>query len=189
VNDAPTWPPELDELSDDEMQALRDAIIGVALRRTKSKRRAEELWSDVLAKLCTTRRWDPQKAPLLPYAFGILKSELSHQEEARAREVSLRESYQREVNGASTSSAEDDAIARFDREERQAAAKTVLLDLRARVADHPIALEVLRYKDEGVDKPAAIAVALGVPVKKVYDAIDLLKYHLKKLRKQNDENV
>ena len=60
-------PPELKAVPDSELLEVFEAARAVALRKTKSRVEADVLVSDVFIKLTTTRRWDPQKAPLLPY--------------------------------------------------------------------------------------------------------------------------
>jgi DNA-directed RNA polymerase specialized sigma24 family protein len=180
-------PPELAQLSKDEVRDLLVTMTGVALRLTKARPVADALVSDVWNKLCTTRRWQPDRGPLLRHALGALKSELHHQRASKKDEKDRRagDGFHREVRGERERSAEQMQLEEAEADGKQKAAATQLERLAESVKDHPPAPDVLACKARGIDKPADIARALGVPVQKVYQSLDLLKRHLRRL--QQDE--
>jgi hypothetical protein len=92
-------PPELKSVPDAELRKVLKAARASALRKTKSLPEAKVLVSDVFIKLTTTRRWDPQKAPLLPYFLLVLDSEFKNRVSSAAPE---REEIMRVVLGVAT---------------------------------------------------------------------------------------
>ncbi len=188
-------PPEIAALPTDEFnRAWRDATI-MARSITKSRARADDVMSTVLQLLLTTRRWDPARGPLFRHLTGALKSVLSNEHTSKApeREALVHEAYHREVRPLYDGSAEDMMLERAEEEaesaraeQRRAAAASALARLEARVRGHEVARGVLRCKSEGIEKAADIAVALGVPVAQVYRAMEMLKYHLTKIRAEGE---
>jgi hypothetical protein len=178
-------PPELAELPPGELEAVLETAILVATRRLKSAPRARQLVSDVFTKLTRTRRWDSSRGPLLRHVLGALKSELSHQNTSKEpeREEIAHETFHREVRPDRVESAEELHLERGDAEVRRDRAARELEQLEARVANLPVASAILRLqREQGIHKPAEMAEALKVPVRDVYRALEMLRYHLKKLR-------
>jgi DNA-directed RNA polymerase specialized sigma24 family protein len=177
------FPPELKAVPPDEMRRVYEAAKLVALRLTKSKARADELVSDVFVKLTTTRRWNPARKPLLEHVIGALRSELNHQYASKApeRERTANEAYHRDVVPLRVESTEERMLAR-------AKAATELSLLEARISNHDLVPKVLQCKADGIDRPADIARALGVPAARVHRAIELLKHHLANIRAASDDD-
>jgi len=181
-------PPELKAVAPDQMRAVLEAAALVALRLTKSKRLADELLSDVFDKLTTTRRWDRSRGPLLDHVLGALRSVLNNQRTSKApeREGVAHGDYHREVRPTVVESPEETVLEHEEAQLGRSRAARELGLLAARIDHHELAPKVLRCKSDGIAPPAEIARTLGVPVRQVYQAIDLLKYHLEKIRA--DEN-
>jgi DNA-directed RNA polymerase specialized sigma24 family protein len=189
-----TLPPEIASLSRDEFRAVYDRATAVVFGFTKSKPRTEELLQAASVLLLTTRRWDPDKGPLLQHVLGIVRSVLSHsysreKTERGERAAQTREGFQREVAGTEAPSPEDATIDGTDGADRQAAAERELDELAASVADHPDAPRVLRLRraSERKRKASEIARELGLPVERVYRANDVLLRHLRRIRAQPPE--
>ncbi len=182
-------PPELARLSAEELKDLLVTMTGVALRLTKARTRADALVSDVWNKLCTTRRWQPEKGPLLRHALGALKSELHHERASKKDEKEKRaaDGFHREVRGEREPSPEALQLEEAEADRKQSAAADKLERLAQSVKDHPPAPDVLACKARGIDKPADIARELGVPVQKVYQSLDLLKRHLRRIHESEHE--
>jgi DNA-directed RNA polymerase specialized sigma24 family protein len=183
-------PPELAAVP----RALLDSALHkarvFALRKTASRALADDLVQDVFMKIATTRRWDETKGPLDRHFLLCMKSELSHRFTSKApeREAEAVAGFLREEVPDLAPSAEAAILdkAREDREEeaRRANAVAELEMLRVRIADHELMPKVLACREQGIDGASRIAAELGVPVQKVYRAIDLIKYHLKKIREE-----
>jgi DNA-directed RNA polymerase specialized sigma24 family protein len=170
--------------SKEDLRAAYVAAMAFALALTRSKARAQDVVQDAFERLLTTRPWDPSKGPLDAHMMGIVRSLLNiARRSASARnEARAHEEYHAEVVGRQTESAEHETLEHAGAEERRTAAATVLEQLTARVAAHPVAPGVLRCRAEGLQKAGDIATALGVPVDQVYRANELLKEQLQKIR-------
>jgi hypothetical protein len=181
-------PAELAQLSRDELRDLLVTMTNVALKLTRARPRADALVSDVWNKLCTTRRWKPETGPLLRHALGALKSELHHQRASKKddNDQTAADGFHREVRGERTESPETQQLEEAEADAKQRAAAATLERLTQSVKDHPPAPDVLACKARGIDKPADIARELGLPVAKVYQSLDLLKRHLRRLRRDDD---
>jgi DNA-directed RNA polymerase specialized sigma24 family protein len=180
-------PAELAAVSRSELEAVLRAGWAFVVKKTRSKELAEGLVPEMYLKLATTRRWDPKKMPLAQHFILSLKSELSNRltSHASQREELAHDGFHREVRPGHVPSAEDLAVAPDSdarRARAQQDAKTVLELLRSRVRDHELMPGVLACKESGIDEPRRIAEKLGVPVQKVYRALDLLRYHLRQIR-------
>jgi hypothetical protein len=70
----------------------------------------------------------------------------------------------------------------------RAKAVTELTLLKARISRHDLMPKVLQCKADGIDRPADIARALGVPAERVHRAIELLKDHLANIRAASDDD-
>lgn len=178
-----TLPPELAAVPKAELESVLRAGFLFVVKRTKSKEFAENLVSTAYFKMATTRRWDPNKTKLIAHFLGVIRSLASHHYTSKApeRDEEAHEGFHREMSAAHSSSAEDAIVESDDAQERQAAAATLLEQLEARIANHPLAPKVLACKAKEMT-PAEIARDLGVPVGDVYGAIKLIKHHLQKLR-------
>jgi len=182
-------PPELAVIPRNEFRAVWERVTLVALRITKSKLRADQLMSDVYAKLVTTRRWDPSKKPLEKHLFGTVRSLLNieYRSKQGEREALGNEGYHREVRPGHDVSVEDAVIEASDADARQTQAALEVEELRRRAASHPVMSGVLRCKSGGINKAADIARELNASPKEVYRAIELLKDHLTRMRAGKDE--
>src|ERR1700722_4814665 len=172
------FPPELKSLPPSELRRVHVAATLYARKKTKSKIKGDELVSDVFIKLTTTRRWKPEKGPLLPYVLRAIKSMLSHERGGLApeRDQTAHEGFYREEQRAHTLSPEDKLLEHRDEHDRQSEAMSELDALGARIADHPLMPRVLACKAQGM-MPGEIARALNVPASDVYAAIKLIKHH------------
>jgi DNA-directed RNA polymerase specialized sigma24 family protein len=180
-------PPELKSVPDSELRRVLKAARAVALRKTKSLPEAKVLVSDVFIKLTTTRRWDPQKAPLLPYFLLVLESEFMNRVTSAApeHENTAREGFYREVRPDHSPSPEDAILEHAERQERRDHSRVELEALRARIEKHPLMPRVLECRGQGMT-PAEIARFLKVSEREVYGAIKLLKHHLTRIREAGD---
>jgi len=181
-------PPELQAVPEKEMNAVLEQAMVYALRKTKNKSRADALVSEAYVRLTTTRRWVPSKGPLAPHVLRIVKSLFLHEITSKApeREALVHAGYHREMRPVQTVSAEEMMLERAeelaDEERRAGVAAEEIAQLRVRIAKHPTVPEVLRLKEEGIEEPREIARILGLEPKQVYRAIEMLKYHLDKIR-------
>jgi DNA-directed RNA polymerase specialized sigma24 family protein len=180
-------PPELKAVPDSELLEVFEAARAVALRKTKSRVEADVLVSDVFIKLTTTRRWDPQKAPLLPYFLLVVESEFLNRVTSAApeREDLAHEGFHREVRPDHSPSPEDSILEHAAQQGRRDESRAELDALKARIAKHPLMPRVLECRDEGMT-PAETARFLKVSDREVYSAIKLLKRHLARIRENAD---
>jgi DNA-directed RNA polymerase specialized sigma24 family protein len=177
-------PAELAAVSKEELSDVLAALTQVANRVFKKDApRAGALVSDVWMKLCTTRRWNPEKGPLKAWALGALKSELNHlfASKGAKKDTTAADGFHREVRPERVDSTEEMHLDRAEATRREARAVDKLARLKESIAPHPPAPDVLACKERGVDKPADIASELGLPVKQVYVSLDLIKRHLARL--------
>jgi hypothetical protein len=178
-------PPELAALPPGELAEAFEAALLFAARRLKSLPRARVLVSDVYTKLTRTRRWDPARGPLLRHVLGAVRSELSNQNTSKApeRESEAAEGFHREVRPDRVESPEELQLDHGEAARRRERAARELEQLAERVANLPVASAILRLQaDEGMHKPAELAAALNVPQREIYRALEMLRYHLKKIR-------
>jgi DNA-directed RNA polymerase specialized sigma24 family protein len=186
----PAIPSEIRAMPADELHAAWRAATLVALRATRSPQAAGEAVSDAFQVVCRTNAWDPARGAFLPYFLGVLKRMLLASHRGHKREGLAKQAYRREVLPASVSSHETDLLARAEEAaepartaRRHALAARRLAELERRIAQHPLAPAVLRCKAEGLERrPADVAATLGVPVAQVYRAVEVLKYHLNRIR-------
>lgn len=172
---------------DSELCQVLEVAQAAAFRKTKSRAEANVLVSDVFIKLTTTRRWNPQKSPLLPYFLLVLESEFLNRVTSAApeRENTAHEGFHREVLPDHSPSAEDRILEHAEREARRDESRAELDALKARIAKHPLMPRVLECRDEGMT-PAETARFLKVSDREVYGAIKLLKHHLTRIRENGD---
>jgi DNA-directed RNA polymerase specialized sigma24 family protein len=179
-------PPELKSLPRAELAlALKKARILVR-RKSGSDQIADDLVPSTFLKMTTTRRWDPAKGSFVRHFLGAVQSELGNlwKKEARARERPVGDDSDLsdvEEGLLSAPSGECEIVSRAD---RLAKAERELRTLRERIAENPLLVRVLAKREEGVERAADIATALGEPVKDIYRANELLKYHLRKIREE-----
>ena len=188
-------PPELATLPPGELHAIFEEVLLLATRWLKSPARARELLSDVYRKLTTTRRGDPQKGTLRLYVVHMMRSLLRDQIQVKpgAREVAAREGYHREMRPERVDASDEMHLDRADADRRKAKAARELAKLEVRIEKLPLARRVLEaQRDAGEDDdfstPGKLAEHLGVPVKDVYRALEMLRYHIAKIREEDDES-
>lgn len=194
----PPWegeglPPELRALPRAELVSAMRLVRLHVIKKTKSKLLADDFVPNVFVKITRTRRWNPAKGPFSRHYMLCMKSELSNYWKSKApeKEAEAHEGFAREELPTKTPSVEDDIIR--DETEREVtavreakAAREVEL-LRERVARHELMPRVIAALEHGTEERAAIADELGVPVQKVYRALDLMRHHLKKIRETEGE--
>ena len=168
-------------------QDLRDAYkaaLALAMKLTRSKARADDVVQDAMERLLTTRPWDPSKGPLDEHVVGIVRSllNIAHRSAAPRREARAHEGFHAEVVGRQTESPGHGTLEHAESDARQKDAGTILEKLTSQVAGHPVALGVLRCREDGIERARDMAAALRVPVEEIYRANELLKYHLKLIR-------
>ena len=175
--------------SKEEVRDAVDAAMAVALAITQSRQRAEDVVQDAFERALTTRHWDRSKGPFDRYMAGVVRSllNIAFHSAGPEREAKAHEGFYDEVAGRWTESAEVKTLEYAEAEERDARAVEDLERLRASVAEHPVAPEVLKCRERGIDKAAQIARELEVPVQKVYRANELLKEHLGKIWEARNE--
>jgi DNA-directed RNA polymerase specialized sigma24 family protein len=176
--------PELAAVTPKELQALFESLYRVALALTRSRARAEEVVENAFERLLTTRRWNPGKAPLAKHLAYIVKSLVMHEESSTRpeRDQAAAEGFYRETETERAESSEQKNLLYAESASRQAEAARELEELRASVAHQPLVSEVLRKREEGLERAADVAQALGVPVERVYRANEVLREHLKRIR-------
>jgi DNA-directed RNA polymerase specialized sigma24 family protein len=191
--EGPGLPPELAAVPRAELIAARRVVFGWAIKESKSKALAEELVPIVYLKMASTRRWNSAKGPFGRHFMLCMKSELSHHFKSKApeKEAAAREGYAREELPTTAASAEDHIIrAETETEDtaaREAKATREVALLRERIASHDLMPKVIACLERGAEGPRVIADELGVPVVKVYRALDLMRHHLKKIRETEGE--
>jgi hypothetical protein len=184
-------PPELRTISREEFRQVYATAARIALGIMRNRDAADRLMSDAFEALMTTRRWNPERGALLDHVAGILKSIRSNQFHSKApeRDRQARRDFQREEIGTKTASPEDRTLEHTEREASDREAETELEELARSVADQPLARSVLEKRleatKEGTPKRAGdVAAELGVPVKDVYKANDVLRDHLRAIRRR-----
>lgn len=184
-------PPELRTISRDEFRQVYATAARIALGMMKNRDAADRLMSDSFEALMTTRRWNPERGALMDHVAGILKSIRSNQFHSKEpdREKKTGRDFQREEVGTKADSPEAKNLDHADREAADRGAETELDELARSVADQPLVKRVLEARlestVEGTKKRAGdIAAELGVPVKEVYKANDVLRDHLRAIRKR-----
>lgn len=168
-------------------EETRDACAAAftfAFSITQSKQRAADVVQDAFEKSMTTRPWDARRVSFEAHMLGVVRSLLSneHRSAADRHQRAAAKGFHDEVVGRRTPSLEEQLVEREEVVERDAAAAGVLERLALSVAHDDVAPGVLRCRSEGIDKPAAIAEALGVNVGSVYRANEMLRYHLRRIR-------
>jgi DNA-directed RNA polymerase specialized sigma24 family protein len=186
-------PPELATLPKAELVLALKVVRLWLLKQTKSESLSEELAQIVFLKMTRTRRWNPAKGPFGRHFMLCAKSEKNHHFASKApeREALARQGFAREELPSAAASPED-VIVRAETETQELAAleakatREVEL-LRARIANHDLMPRVLACIEQGIEGARAIADTIGVPVVKVYRALDLIRHHIKKIRETETE--
>jgi len=181
--------PALRDVSPEQMKDVLRRATAYAIKRS-NREVGPMILSRVLAKLTTTRKWDPTKTTLLGHVLGCVKSDISHHFESKkpAEEAESHEAFHYEMRPLKVASPEQIAIDREEADERRAPALAVIEQLKERIAGHPLMPRVLeRMLDaEGEETPRAMSEAFGVPVQQVYRAIEGIKYHARRIREEAD---
>jgi DNA-directed RNA polymerase specialized sigma24 family protein len=181
-------PPELRDLPRLELRLAMKAALAHVANKAHSTLLAEEMVQDVFVKVTHTRRWNSAKGPFSRHFMLCTKSELSHHFESKAREkeAEAREGYGREELPSATASVEESVILAETEEEeaaaRESTASREMALLRDRTSGHELIARLLDCYERGIEKPRHVAAELGVPVEKVYDAVESLRRHLRKIR-------
>ncbi len=174
--------------SDEETQDAHAAALKLAISITHSKQKARDVVQDAYEKVLTTRHWDEGRVAFEQHLCGVVRSLLSHEYHAAARrhERAVTEAFQDEVVGRRQESIEEQLVKHEAVLEREAAEASILERLKVSIAHHGVAPGVLRCHSEGIYKSAAIAQALGVSVDSVYRAQEVLQYHLRRIKEDDD---
>ncbi len=174
-------PPTLAHLSERDWEDLSTMVLEFLLRRTHNRDLASEVAQGTFLLLLTTRPWQPAEQPSLErHLLGIARSTLSHARTNR------RAYYERDAasEGAHVGhglaldpegmhrAAADEA-----RRERQWPRRLALL--RARLASHPLELQLLELTLEGVDEPRELAERTGRRPAEIYRARERIHRHVK----------
>jgi DNA-directed RNA polymerase specialized sigma24 family protein len=176
----------------DELRVALGAAMAAAMAITRSRDRADEAVQAAFEAVMTTRPWVRSKGPFDRHLAGAVRSIINHGFASKApkKEAAASAEYQREVVGEAAPSPEDTTLDRADEESRQTNADADLDALEGSVADNAAALAVLRCRREhGLSRAGDIAEKLTMPVEQVYRANEVLKDHLKKLRRRRGGDV
>jgi DNA-directed RNA polymerase specialized sigma24 family protein len=189
-------PPELRAVPRDVLASATRHARTFVINKTRSngmdkeeaKLLAWELVQDVFVKVTRTRRWNAAKGVFSRHFMLCTMSELNHHftSKAREKEKEANEGYGREELPTHTPSVEDRIIEEQTETELMAAreskaAREVAL-LREKIASHELMPRVAAALEGGTTRPADIATELGVPVQKVYRALDLMRHHMQNIR-------
>jgi hypothetical protein len=186
------YPPELANVSDQELVAMCFAGIELVERVTKSVEPWEVI-NTCFVQLCDTHRWKPQLGSLRDHFLLLVKNELhalrkARRKDARERDAQLAERYYRETYYSPAPSPEDVAVA--DEQQRtydhNAARRRVLLErVRQRVVGTPAAALFDYWANATEDLAMTeVAVKLGVTVDQLYAAKKMIEYHALICRKE-----
>jgi len=171
----------------EEARAALVAAMTAALGMTRSRRLAEEIVQDAFERVMTTRPWSRKERTFEQHMVGTVWSLVSHEFASKRSEhdAEAHDGFHREEAGQSAASPEDKMLDRAEQENRWASADEELDALAESVAGHPAAREVLRCRREhGLTKASEIAARIGLPVEQVYRANEVLRDHLRSLRKK-----
>ncbi len=175
---------ELRDVPEAELRRLLKQGFAVAWKKTRSVPLAKDVVSDVVHKLTTTRRWQPDRGPLADHFFGAIHSEISNRFTSKAgeREDAAHEGFHRETRPAATQSAEEMAVGREEQEERRSTAAKTVERLLARVSGRSLCARIVRALEDGEEmKPSALASRLGVTREEIYVALRQLRYHVQRI--------
>lgn len=176
--------------NEEAREAIEAAMIA-ALGMTKSKQRAEELVQDAFEACLTTRPWSRKEHSFKHHLFGAVWSLTSHQNTSKrpANERAAAAGWHREEAGFAAPSPEDRTLHRAEEEGRQTSADEELDALDASLGDNEVARRVLRCRrDSEAVKAREIAEKLGLAPEQVYRANEVIRDHLRALRKKRGKD-
>ena len=171
----------------DEVREALKAAMAAALSITRSRPQAEEVVQDAFERVLTTRPWTRSHGPFDRHLVGTVSSLVSHSRTSKRpeKDAEAHEGFHQEVVGDVAPSPEKKTLERAEEEDAQASADAELDALDASIADNEGARAVLRCRREHeLTKASDIALKLGMPVDAVYRANELVRDHLRKLRKK-----
>ena len=157
---------------------------------TRSRQRAEELVQDAFEAVMTTRPWSRKERTYKHHMVGIVWSLTSHEHTSKRpkRDAETHAGWQREEAGEKAPSPEDRTLQRAEEEGKQTSAEAELDALDASLGDNETARRVLRCRREhGLVKAGDVGAKLDLPVEQVYRANEVLKDHLRTVRRRREK--
>lgn len=182
-------------LRDAEWGPLHARLVKFALWRTKNQARAEDLAQYAIARVLDPdfRAWDPRKKALHHFLMGLVNDELSNKRKRKHLEIAMASeekatSAERAAEIAASKVAVDapspeGALVSHDMKAR----KLALLRKRLEAKDDALALRALEFFEQGSDRPAELALALGVPLAIAIQARDRLFYAGRQVARELDD--
>jgi DNA-directed RNA polymerase specialized sigma24 family protein len=163
-------------LKKEELEELYEAVLLAAVRLTRSRKVAEDLTQKTFEALLTTRPWDESRpTSLARHLYGIVKSLKWADRISMARAIEHQAAMEYIALAESGQSAETISLERAAREEQEMAAARLVETLRAKLAGRQPETAIADVMAEGINKPAELSTRLGLPVKKVYEAIKRIR--------------
>ena len=174
---ADQWGPvDIRKLEKVELEELYEAVLLAAVRLTRSPAVAEDLTQKTFEALLTTRPWDESRpTSLVRHLYGIVKSLKWADRVSMARAIEHQAAMEYIALAESGLSAETMSLDRAAREEQETLAARLVEALRAKLAGRQPETAIADFMAEGINKPAELATRVGLPVKKVYEAIKRIR--------------
>jgi DNA-directed RNA polymerase specialized sigma24 family protein len=171
-----------------EKKEVRTRIFKFAVWRCQSEDDAKDLVADAMLLVYDPARkpWDPAKCSFFAHMRVVLHALASdHARGGRAR-------FEVEDADLAVSDRTPNKSPRADEQlhdQRKLAwmRRLGVLLVAAVEKKHPLAKQVFDVYCQGAEKPAEVAQAIGCRVEEVYEAMELLKYHAKQIRAEDEE--
>jgi DNA-directed RNA polymerase specialized sigma24 family protein len=187
--DAPSSKLAVAELQKDD---VRGKIYRFALWQAGSEADAQDLVADAMLLVCDPERkpWNPAKGSFFSHMrFAIRDLRIARGRAGRGRlekvGAATRATFAFDEQTVDERPLPDEAL-----HERHDLARLRRLgqQLVARVGEkHPIARQVFECASLGIETPAEMAHHIGCPVDRIYDALELLKYHGAQVKADDEE--
>ncbi len=183
------------KLTEDKRRELRELVLLVAYRATRSTSAAADLTQEAFLRLDTTRPWDPSRPTSLEqHMIGIVRSLVSHQRasDTTRREFELQAGTEMAYLSDAGRSTEALWLERAERDGLEARATKRLAALRVRVAAFELDLRILDLMAEDVTKRAELALGTGRSLDEVKTALARIRRHMRSIlaaERGEDEEV
>ena len=174
---------DLRTMTPKERYDLQEAVLDFAEKITRSPEAAEELTQEALLRLMTTRAWNPLGTTSLErHVCGIVRSLLWAERTSRRPAFEHRAMTEQALVTDGGRSAETMSLDRAEREGKEALGAQRVAKLRAKLKGYVLELLILDLmQNEGIRKPAELAVRTGKPVAKVNDARERIRRYMKSI--------
>ncbi len=174
---------------------IHPELVRFALAHTKNPERAEDVAHHAISRVldASYRAWDPRVKTLKLFLMSLVRDELSNKRKRVHREIAMAS----EEKATSAERAAEIAASKVAIDAPSPEAELVAHDMKARrvallrkrleANQDAQALRVLEMFEQGVDRPAELALALGVPLAIAIKARDRLFYQGKQVARELDD--